>query len=154
VRRQLRPSLAAQREAMDNDCDQFVFVDGIEHRWVDELAGSNILFVLADGTLVTPERSGAILPGLTRASVLTLALDAGHRVEERQVDFDEWRDGARTGCIAEVFACGTAAVSAPVGTLKWPGGEGASGPSPRRAQPAARPAVAESSARMVARRVL
>jgi branched-chain amino acid aminotransferase len=116
-------SLVAQREAMDNDCDQVVFVDAVEHRWVDELAGSNIVFVLDDGTLVTPELSGAILPGVTRDSVLTLARDAGHRVEERRVDIDEWRDGARTGRIAEVFACGTAAVITPIGTLKWPGGE-------------------------------
>jgi branched-chain amino acid aminotransferase len=116
-------SLVAQREAMDHGCDQVVFVDAVEHRWVDELAGSNIVFVLDDGTLVTPELTGAILPGITRDTVLTLARDAGHRIEERRVDVDEWRDGARSGRIAEVFACGTAAVLTPVGTLKWPGGE-------------------------------
>jgi len=116
-------SLVAQREAMDQDCDQVVFVDAVEHRWVDELAGSNIVFVLGDGTLVTPELSGAILPGITRDTVLTLARRAGHRVEERRVDIDEWREGARSGRIAEVFACGTAAVITPIGTLKWPGGE-------------------------------
>jgi branched-chain amino acid aminotransferase len=116
-------SLVAQREAMDHGCDQVVFVDAVEHRWVDELAGSNIVFVLDDGTLVTPELSGAILPGVTRDTVLTLARDAGHRVEERRVDVDEWREGARSGRIAEVFACGTAAVITPIGTLKWPGGE-------------------------------
>jgi branched-chain amino acid aminotransferase len=116
-------SLVAQREAMDHGCDQVVFVDAVEHRWVDELAGSNIVFVLDDGTLVTPELSGAILPGVTRDTVLTLARDAGHPVEERRVDVDEWREGARSGRIAEVFACGTAAVITPIGTLKWPGGE-------------------------------
>jgi len=116
-------SLAAQREAMENDCDQVVFVDAVEHRWVDELAGSNIVFVLDDGTLVTPELSGAILPGVTRDSVLTVARDAGHRVEERRVDVGEWREGARSGRIAEIFACGTAAVITPIGTLKWQGGE-------------------------------
>ena len=116
-------SLVAQREAMDHGCDQVVFVDAVEHRWVDELAGSNIVFVLDDGTLVTPELNGAILPGVTRDTVLTLARDAGHRVEERRVDVDEWREGARTGRITEVFACGTAAVITPIGTLKWPGDE-------------------------------
>jgi branched-chain amino acid aminotransferase len=116
-------SLVAQREAMDHGCDQVVFVDAVEHRWVDELAGSNIVFVLDDGTLVTPELSGAILPGVTRDTVLTLARDAGHQVEERRVDVDEWREGARSGRIAEVFACGTAAVITPIGMLKWPGGE-------------------------------
>ena len=116
-------SLVAQREAMEHDCDQVVFVDGVEHRWVDELAGSNIFFVLDDGTLVTPELSGAILPGVTRDSVLTMAHDAGRKVEERLIGIDEWRDGVRTGRIAEVFACGTAAVVTPIGTLKWHGGE-------------------------------
>jgi len=126
-------SLVAQREAMDHGCDQVVFVDGVEHRWVDELAGSNIFFVLDDGTLVTPELSGAILPGVTRDSVLTMARDSGRKVEERLVGIDEWRDGVETGRIAEVFACGTAAVVTPIGTLKWHGGEvtagdGAAGP--------------------------
>jgi branched-chain amino acid aminotransferase len=120
-------SLVAQREAMNNDCDQVVFVDAVEHRWIDELAGSNIVFVLDDGTLVTPELSGAILPGITRDSVLTLARDAGRRVEERPVSVDEWRDGVASGRIAEVFACGTAAVITPIGTLKWPGGSATAG---------------------------
>jgi branched-chain amino acid aminotransferase len=108
---------------MDHGCDQVVFVDGVEHKWVDELAGSNIFFVLDDGTLVTPELSGAILPGVTRDSVLTMARASGRQVEERLIGIDEWRDGVRTGRIAEVFACGTAAVVTPIGTLKWHGGE-------------------------------
>jgi branched-chain amino acid aminotransferase len=130
-------SLVAQREAMDHGCDQVVFVDAVEHRWVDELAGSNIFFVLDDGTIVTPELSGAILPGVTRDSVLTLARDSGHKVEERRVGVDEWRDGVRAGRIAEVFACGTAAVLTPIGALKWPGGEatwGDGGPGPVTAE--------------------
>jgi branched-chain amino acid aminotransferase len=116
-------SLVAQREAMDHGCDQVVFVDGVEHRWVDELAGSNIFFVLDDGTLVTPELSGAILPGVTRDAVLALARDSGRKVDERRVDIEEWREGVRSGRVAEVFACGTAAVITPIGTLKWAGGE-------------------------------
>lgn len=116
-------SLVAQQEAMDHDCDQVVFVDAIEHRWIDELAGSNIFFVLDDGTLVTPELSGAILDGVTRDCVITLARKAGRRVEERRVAAEEWCEGARSGRVSEVFACGTAAVITPVGTLKWRGGE-------------------------------
>jgi branched-chain amino acid aminotransferase len=116
-------SLVAQGEAMDHGCDQVVFVDAVEHRWVDELAGSNIFFVLDDDTLVTPELSGAVLPGVTRDAVLTLARDAGRTVEERRVDIDEWRDGVGSGRVTEVFACGTAAVITPIGTLRWDGGE-------------------------------
>ncbi len=116
-------SLVAQGEAMDHGCDQVVFVDAVGHRWVDELAGSNIFFVLDDGTVVTPELSGAILPGVTRDSVLTLARYAGRKVEERRVDIDEWREGVTSGRVAEVFACGTAAVITPIGMLRWAGGE-------------------------------
>lgn len=116
-------SLVPQREAVANGCDQVVFVDAVEHRWVDELAGSNIFFVLDDATVVTPELSGAILPGVTRDAVLQLAREAGMNVQERLVDIDEWREGARSGRITEVFAGGTAAVITPISTLKWPCGQ-------------------------------
>ena len=51
------------------------------------------------------------------------ARDLGYQVTERRVTLDEWRDGAGDGSIAEVFACGTAAVITPVGALKWEGGQ-------------------------------
>jgi branched-chain amino acid aminotransferase len=116
-------SLLPQREASANGCDQVVFLDAVEGRWVEELGGMNIYFVYADGSLVTPELTGTILEGVTRNSILTLAAAAGHKVEERKVDIDEWREGVESGEIKEVFACGTAAVLTPVGELKWPGGE-------------------------------
>jgi branched-chain amino acid aminotransferase len=116
-------SLVAQQEAMANDCEQVVFLDAVERRWVEELGGMNIWFVLDDGTLVTPELTGSILEGVTRDTILTLAGDLGYEVEERRVDVDEWRKGVDTGRITEVFACGTAAVVTSVGRLRWHGGE-------------------------------
>ena len=116
-------SLLAQQEAIAEGCDQVVFLDAVEHRWVEELGGMNMFFVLDDGTIVTPELTGTILEGVTRDSILTLAREAGHAVEERRVDVDEWRKGAADGRVVEVFACGTAAVVTPVGALRWPGGE-------------------------------
>ena len=83
----------------------------------------NLFLVYADGTLVTPELNGQILAGVTRSSLLELAEDMGHQVDERSVTVDEWRDGVRSGEISEVFACGTAAVVTPVGSLRWSGGE-------------------------------
>lgn len=77
----------------------------------------NLFFVMDDGSLVTPQLSGSILEGVTRRSILDLAVDLGHRVSERRVSIDEWRDGARSGAVREVFACGTAAVVTPVGRL-------------------------------------
>ncbi|MBV9293692.1 MAG: branched-chain amino acid aminotransferase [Frankiales bacterium] len=116
-------SLVAQQEAIANGCDQVVFLDAVERRWVEELGGMNIFFVLDDGTLVTPELTGSILEGVTRDTVLTIAKELGHEVEERRVDVDEWRKGAETGRITEVFACGTAAVVTSLGSLRWRGGE-------------------------------
>ena len=57
-----------------------------------------------------------------RSSILELAQDLGLKVDERRVSIDEWRDGAASGEITEVFACGTAAVITPVGKLVWDGG--------------------------------
>ncbi len=116
-------SLVAQQEAIDHGCEQVVFLDAVEHRWVEELGGMNLFFVLDDGTLVTPELTGTILEGITRDSLITLARDLGHSVEERRVDVDEWRKGVADGRVVEVFACGTAAVVTPVGALRWPDGE-------------------------------
>lgn len=115
-------SLIAQQEAIEAGCEQVVFLDAVERRWVDELGGMNIYFVFDDGTLVTPEL-GTILEGVTRDAIMTLATDRGLKVDERRISIDEWRDGIRDGRISEVFACGTAAVMTPLGTLKWHGGE-------------------------------
>ena len=87
----------------------------------------NLYFVHADGRIVTPE-TGTILEGITRASIIELAGKLGHQVEERKFSIDEWRDGVASGDIVEIFACGTAAVVTPVGSLCWDGGEA---PAPR-----------------------
>ncbi len=116
-------SLASQAEGIENGCDQVVFLDALEHRYVEELGGMNLFFVYADGRLVTPELTGTILPGVTRSSLLELARERGMQVEERRFTIDEWRDGVASGEISEVFACGTAAVITPVGRLAWKGGE-------------------------------
>lgn len=110
-------SLVAQAEAYDHGCDQVLFLDSVEERYLEELGGMNIVLVKKDGTLVTPA-SPSILEGITRDSILQLAEDRGHTVERRQVTIDEWREGAASGEIVEAFACGTAAVVAPIGTLK------------------------------------
>lgn len=114
-------SLVAQQEATSHGCDQVVFLDAQEGRYIEELGGMNLFFVHADGHIVTPG-TGTILEGITRASILELAQKMGHRVEERRFSIDEWRDGVAGGEITEIFACGTAAVVTPVGELRWDGG--------------------------------
>ena len=115
-------SLVAQQEATAHGCDQVVFLDDQDFRYVEELGGMNMYFVYADGRIVTPQL-GSILEGITRGSIIELAGKMGHQVEERKISIDEWRDGIAGGEISEVFACGTAAVVTPVGSLKWDGGE-------------------------------
>ena len=116
-------SLVAQQEASANGCDQVVFLDAVEKRWVEELGGMNVYFVFDDGTLVTPPVSGTILEGVTRDAILTIAAEHGHATQQRPIDIDEWRSGVTSGRITEVFACGTAAVVTPLGRLAWRGGE-------------------------------
>lgn len=110
-------SLLAQAEAIRHDCDQVVFLDAAEHRWVEELGGMNIFFVLED-RIVTPPL-GTILAGITRASIIALARDAGLVVEERPYSFDDWRADAHSGKLREAFACGTAAVVAAIGKVHY-----------------------------------
>ncbi|WP_028472150.1 branched-chain amino acid aminotransferase [Nocardioides alkalitolerans] len=115
-------SLVAQQEAIGHGCDQVVFLDAEEGRYVEELGGMNMYFVHQDGSIVTPA-TGTILEGITRSSIIDLAGKLGHRVEERRISIDEWRDGIASGAITEVFACGTAAVVTPVGRLLSRSGE-------------------------------
>ncbi|MDN5895084.1 MAG: branched-chain amino acid aminotransferase [Nocardioides sp.] len=118
-------SLVAQQEASGHGCDQVVFLDAQQGKYVEELGGMNLYFVFDDGSIVTPA-TGTILEGITRSSIIELAGQSGHKVQERQFSIDEWRDGVASGRITEIFACGTAAVVTPVGSLKWDGGEVAS----------------------------
>lgn len=130
-------SLVAQAEAAQHGCDQVVWLDAVERRWIEEMGGMNLYFVLGSGDgarLLTPRLTGSLLPGVTRDSLLTVATDLGIRAEEGQISVAEWRDGAASGEITEVFACGTAAVITPVGEVKtrelgsWTMSGGGSGP--------------------------
>ncbi len=131
-------SLAAQASAEKEGCDQVVWLDANEHKYIEEMGGMNLAFVFGSEdegegeaagagaenvTLVTPELSGSLLPGVTRLSLLELARDLGYKVEERRISTDEWKEAAKSGAMTEAFACGTAAVVTPVGTVKDESGE-------------------------------
>ncbi len=116
-------SLIAQTEATAKGCDQVVFLDAVERRWIEELGGMNVFFVMDDGSLVTPPLSGTILPGITRASVIELARREGIKVTEAPYAFESWRADAASGRVKESFACGTAAVVTAIGQVRHAGGE-------------------------------
>ncbi|MET0865534.1 MAG: branched-chain amino acid aminotransferase [Nakamurella sp.] len=113
-------SLAAQAQAAEKGCDQVVWLDAVERRWVEEMGGMNLFFVFGSGTdaeVVTPELTGSLLPGVTRKSLLTLARELGYTATERRISTDEWAKKNDSGELTEVFACGTAAVITPVGSV-------------------------------------
>ena len=116
-------SLMAQAEAYENGCDQVVFLDAVEHRWVDELGGMNIFFLFDDGSIQTPPLDGTILHGVTRDSLIRLARDMGLTVREEDYSIEQWRADAESGRLTEAFACGTAAVVTPIGRVKGRDGE-------------------------------
>lgn len=116
-------SLVPQAEAIANGCDQVVFLDAIEHKWVEELGGMNLFFVRRDGSVVTPPLTGTILPGITRQTLITLLREEGLDVREEPYSIDQWRSEAESGELLETMACGTAAVVTPVGTVASPQGE-------------------------------
>jgi len=129
-------SLLAQKQAAQEGCDQVVWLDSQERKWVEEMGGMNLYFVKgkgSDATIFTPKLTGTLLAGITRDSILTVAKDLGYKVEEGMISTDDWRDGIASGEISEIFACGTAAVVSPVGAAKsaqgtWVTGDGQPGP--------------------------
>src|SRR5579864_4892618 len=125
-------SFVAQRQAVEQGCDQVVWLDAAEHRWVEEMGGMNLFFVYRD-KIVTPELTGTLLPGITRDSIIKLAPLLGLEAHEGRVSTDQWRESCASGDLSEVFACGTAAVITPVGAVKgasggWTIADGEPGP--------------------------
>jgi len=113
-------SLCAQQKAAKLGYTQVLWLDAIEHRWVEEVGTMNIFFHLGD-EIVTPPLGGTILPGITRDSVITICKRWGLKITERLISIDEVIDGAQSGRLHEAFGTGTAAVISPVGILSHKG---------------------------------
>ncbi|MEV5973016.1 branched-chain amino acid aminotransferase [Streptomyces sp. NPDC051921] len=131
------PSFLAQQQAEAAGCQQAVWLDAIERRYVEEMGGMNMFLVRgsgADARIVTPELTGTLLPGVTRNTLLTLAERLGYPASTERITVDQWREESTDGTITEVFACGTAAVVTPVGRVRdpkggdWTIGDGRPGP--------------------------
>ncbi len=113
------PGLVSQEKAHALGCDQVLWLDGAERKYVEEIGTSNAFFVVDGEVWTAPLTSGTILPGITRDSVITLLKDWGIPVKEKRFTFQEIYEAHETGHLQEAFATGTAAVISPVGEFIW-----------------------------------
>jgi branched-chain amino acid aminotransferase len=111
-------SLLAAQQAQADGFQNVLWLDGIDHRGIEEGGLMNLVFIV-DGTVVTPPLTGTILPGIVRDSFLTLAREAGIRVEERRIGIDELFDLHASGRVSEGAGVGTGVALAPLGRVRW-----------------------------------
>ncbi len=112
------PTQLARKEGFD----QVLWTDHKEHKYIDEVGMMNVMFVL-NGKLITPKLSTAILDGITRDSIITMAREEGITVEERRISIDDLEEGFKNKTLTEAFGCGTAAVVAPVAVINIRGND-------------------------------
>jgi branched-chain amino acid aminotransferase len=115
-------SLYPARQATDKGFTQVLWLDALEHKYIEEVGTMNIFFLIGN-KLITSPLEGTILGGVTRLSVLALAREWGLDVEERKLSIDEVFQASREGTLKEVFGTGTAAVISPVGLIHYDGEE-------------------------------
>lgn len=111
-------ALKGQEIAHKEGYSQTLWLDGKEHRYIEEVGSMNIFFKI-NGTVITPALNGSILPGITRDSMLHVLKAKNIPVEERRISIDEVVEAYHNGTLEEAFGTGTAAVISPVGELKW-----------------------------------
>jgi len=113
-------SQLVKMEAILDGYDEGIVLDS--YGYVSEGSGEN-LFVIKDGGIFTPPSSAAILPGITRHSVIQIARELGHEVVKKQVP----REALYIA--DELFFTGTAAEVTPIASVdRIPVGEGKRGP--------------------------
>ena len=106
-------SLQSYKKTISLGYDQTLWLDAIEHRYIEEMSGMNF-FAVINGELHTPKLTGTILEGITRDSILTLARNREIKVFERSMDISELLEDIKTGKCSEAFVCGTASIVAPI----------------------------------------
>lgn len=111
-------SILAQIEAEKKGYSQVLWLDGVHHKYVEEVGTMNAMFVI-DGKIITAPLEGSVLPGVTRDSIITLLKSKGYTVEERNLSIDELIEASKAHKLTEAFGTGTAAVISPIGTLAY-----------------------------------
>src|SRR5580698_1116377 len=104
-------AFVAQQQAVEQGCDQVVWLDAADHRWVEEMGGMNLFFVRgsvkgeAGGGqpwIMTPPLTGTLLPGITRDSLLRLAPELGVTARQERISIEQWQAQCASGELTEV----------------------------------------------------
>lgn len=101
------------QKAQEQGFDQILWTDGSPELNIEESGTMNAMFVI-DGKVVTPATSDTILDGVTRDSMLTLAVDLAYPVETRKISAFELAEKHKNNLLQEAFGTGTAAVTSPI----------------------------------------
>jgi len=112
-------AMYATAQAKKKGYDQVLWMDAMEHKYVQECGTMNVFFIIEDKA-ITPDLShGTILDGVTRQSIITLLGEMGFKVEERQISIDEIMNAYKAGKNIEAFGTGTAATISLIKELKY-----------------------------------
>lgn len=113
-------SILPAQKAKEKGFTQVIWLDAVEHKYIEEVGTMNIFFKI-DNRLITPPLEGTILGGITRDSVIKLAENWGIPVEQRKISIDEVFEASAKGTLQEAFGTGTAAVISPIGRIEHEG---------------------------------
>lgn len=116
------PALLALNRAKKMGADSVLWLDALEHKYLEEIGAMNVMLVYED-CIITPPLTGTILPGVTRASIIQLARHQGFKVVEEKITIEQVIADIKSGKLKEAFGCGTAAVVSPIGSLLYQGEE-------------------------------
>jgi len=112
-------SLFPTAEANRKGYDQVLWMDALEHKYVQECGTMNVFFIIGNKAITPGIDEGTILEGVTRDSVIQLLQEAGLQVEERRLGIDEIMEEYKKGNLLEVFGTGTAATISPIVEVRY-----------------------------------
>ena len=106
-------------EAKRKGYDQILWMDALEHKYVQECGTMNVFFIIGNKAITPGLEQGTILAGVTRNSVIQLLEEIGLDVEERLLGIDEIVDAYKAGNLREVFGTGTAVTISKIKELTY-----------------------------------
>lgn len=112
-------SMMATAVAKKKGYDQVLWMDAVEHKYVQEIGTMNVFFVIGNKVLTPDLESGTILEGVTRDSAMEVLRQEGYTVEEGPVHIDDLVRAYQAGELKEVFGTGTAATISMIKELQY-----------------------------------